>query len=320
MTPSHEEWQELILAYEDLAPEERAQAGEHLAACATCRALLARLQEIERAPGPLGSLPDLAGAAQRLTPEEAREAAASLAAMRQRLGLSAHDARAAGAALRARGWLRPLEAALRPLGTLLSRRSAPRLLIPVAAAAALIVVAMRLLPQPGPGVHDLQLIPAATLRGDERSAGRESGASVTDGRNVATSGERVWRTGESFFLRFTLARDGFPVVFHVDPAGRIALLHPEGPAAALVRVPGGMTTQLPPASSGDEWAFEGEPGSETFLVAVTARARVDLAGLLEEARRAAGDSAERDRAVIGLEALLADRLGPVASLSVRHAP
>jgi hypothetical protein len=304
MTPTHEAWQELVLAYEDLAPEERARADEHLAACAACRALLSRLQAIEHAPGPQGLLPSLEETeAYRLTPEEARDAAASLAAVRHRLGISGQATETAGAAARPRGFLHAVLAALTPL---FSRRLAPRLLIPVLAAAALVVVVVQLLPpQLGPGVRDLQLVPAAALRG---------------GGDTLPPGDRAWHTGEAFFLRFELTRNGCPVVFHVDPAGRVELLHPETPDAPLVGAPGGTAMQLPPMSSGAEWTFEGEPGRETFLVAVTARTRVDLANLLEEARVPARDLGDRDRAVARLRDLLAARLGPVAAVEVTHLP
>ncbi len=288
MTETHEEWQELVLAYEDLAPEERSRADEHLAACAACRALLSQLQAIERAPGPQGTLPPLEELeARRLSPEEARDAAASLAAVRQRLGLAGRATEPA-----------------RTTGR--SRRLAPRLLIPAAVAAAVVVVAVRLLPlQSGPGVHDFQLVPATALRG---------------GAGPVQSGDRAWHTGEPFFLRFTLARDGCPVVFHVDPAGRVAVLYPEKPDDPLVDAQRGTTVQLPPASSDVEWTFEGEPGLETFLVTVTARARVDLAGILAEAQMPHEGPADRDRAIGRLRSLLAARLGPVASVEVTHVP
>ncbi|GJM45498.1 MAG: hypothetical protein DHS20C21_23400 [Gemmatimonadota bacterium] len=78
--------------------------------------------------------------------------------------------------------------------------------------------------------------------------------------------ESEWRTGDGFVLQIQLERPAFVVLVHVDPQGKLSILDPEdgvGPA----RQHDAGSVQFP--SADDEWFLDGNPGTETLLVAST---------------------------------------------------
>lgn len=288
MNADHDAWRDLVLVLEELEGDEREKAEAHLASCPECRSLLVRLQGVERGARLQSVLARLESREPvRLSAADEEQAHASLLALRARLGLeaaatvpAAGRARAATTGTFARPW----------------RRHWVRVLVPAAAAAAALLL---LWPRPSGDhvlVRDLRVLPASQTRG---------------------GGEAGWHTGDAFVLRFELAAPAQPVVFHAGPSGELALLYPEDPGAPLEKSPAGPVT-LPPEAGGSEWRFEGEPGTETFLVAARSRPAPGLADLLAQAR--ALPATGRAARVKALRELLEKRVGPVRAIEVTHLP
>lgn len=297
----HDTWVELILAYEDLSAEERTRADLHLATCEGCRLMLSRLQAAERTAAQSGALPSLHDrAAYEMSASEEQQARASLAALREQLGVPAlappAPPTAEVLAPRRSGW----------------RRWMTWTLVPAAAAAVVAVLLLVLGPgEVGMCPGDLQLVAVSGLRAGETLAGR---ATVpVDGVMLP-----VWHTGEAFRLRFALAAPGYPVIVHVDPAGRAALLYPVEASEPPARFPAGASIEVPTRPSEGEWMFEGQTGPETFLVAVqeTNPGWADLAAALESLSPTAGG---RAAVVDEARAWLKRRVGPVSEIAVMHA-
>lgn len=293
MDPNHRRLRELVLAYEELEPGDRARADAHLAECSECRALLARLQEVERKAASPGTLPDLDDPSLTLkTDGEIGEAERSLLLLRERIGLETPAAPKRHEAREPEGWFEHLIADMRAL--IPDRRWA---LVPIAAAA---IAFVALWPRPSGDpllVKDLQLSPESGVRG----------------------GTPGWHTGEAFTLRFELTSPAKVVVFHVGADARPALLYPFEPVALTTNEAEG-TIVLPPPASGVEWRLEGEPGPERFVVAAGARGAIDVAALVAEA--AVLDSVGESSASVSqsLELLLERRVGPVRSIEIQHLP
>lgn len=285
MNGEHGTWEDLILGHEDLDGDERASADAHLAACPRCQRLLARVRDLESAPGPRGALPALEGTRRlRMGRADARQARASLAALRARLDLG------------------------RPAVSRRAIRLAPRVLLPAAlAAAALLLYLSRASDRHQVYPREVALVAFSGPRGTEGGADR-------------AEPRTAWRTGESFRIRFELDRPSHPVVIHVDPAGRSELLHPDGPHSPIPLMPGGQPVSLPPAESAVEWTFEGEPGPETFLVSVSPDGRADLVAILGEAAALQGAAGPRAEVVRSLARLLEARLGRTGIVEVEHLP
>lgn len=142
MSDAHDVFRDLVLAFEELTPDERAAAEAHLRGCADCRRLLSRLREIEARAQEAPGLP-LESGFDGLTGAHDTEAAASLEALRRRLGL------------------------VRP-------RRRFRAALPLALAAAALL-ALFLAPRPGPPVppvRELRLVAAAADRAGGPAATR----------------------------------------------------------------------------------------------------------------------------------------------------
>ena len=306
MTPDHELMREKILVYEDLDPAERREADQHLEGCEECRNLLAELRRIERLGGREAALP--AGGPDRAFATgfaHRADARASLLALEARI-------EAAGSASAALGAMRePAGALAEPAPPRREIRSGPKpapisryldsarrrwlsVLIPAAAAAALAIVT--LWPRPA---------------GEPRLL---SGARVLPVSGMRGAGPG-WHTGDAFAIELSLTAPSRVVVFHVDPNGAVALLHPEDPAAPIEPSPSG-TLRLPPP--GMEWRLEPPEGSETFLIAATKHPALDLAAVLEQAQ--ALDAADREARVHAVRLLLEHRIGSVTVVDLRHEP
>jgi hypothetical protein len=298
MNDGHDALRELVLGYEELDAESRATADAHLASCPACRALLARVQQVERRAQSLSPPAGFDAANDDALGAADREAAdRSLVALRAKLGLPSSTPAPAAAPRPARWSWRAISG---------GRRERPRtptwvhVLAPVAAIV-LVVAMIALWPRPAApptAVHGLEIAPWSRVRAPRPQA---------------------WRTGDAFVLRFRLDRPAHVVVFHVGPDGRPALLHPADPRAEASRFPAGEV-QLPDSAGGIEWRFEGDPGLETFLVATTESRDLAMGEIVEAARRLG--EAGRPRAAITRElaGLLEDRVGPVRTIEVEHAP
>jgi hypothetical protein len=294
MDPNHRDLRDLVLAHEELEPGDRARADAHLAACESCRALLASLQAVERGAAASGSLPELDDPSLRpRTDAEAGEAERSLLLLRQRLGLEARAAANEAGAREPAGWLDRVRARLAALAP---HRGWAMIQVAVVLAVATIV----LWPRPGGEpllLRDLRMVSESEVRG----------------------GEAGWQTGEAFTLRFELSSPARVVVFHVGADARPVLLHPSETVATLAREPAGSVV-LPAPGSGIEWRLEGEPGPERFVVAAGARGDIDLAALSAEAAALGSAGASQESVSRSLERLLERRVGPVRSLAIQHLP
>jgi hypothetical protein len=286
MTHNHDHLRELVLVYEELEPEEKRLADSHLGECADCASLLAKLQRLERASDLRGAVPELDRV--RLGTAERAAAEASLAALRARVALPATAAPGTAPSPATR----PRSAA----AALWEWAHRAPVLVRLAPALAVLLVAWLLWPRPPI---------APLLRGAELA--RYSGM-----RGEAGEG---FRTGEAFVLRLELAAPARPVVYHVDPEGRIDLLYPGPGEAAPALVPAGAVT-LPPEPSGIEWRFEGTPGAETFLVAA---ARTDRPLPRLDSLRTL-PSGSREARIRALASSIEREIGPVRRLEATHRP
>lgn len=289
MTDAHDHWRERVLALEDLEGPDREGTLAHLEACPECHSLRERLLAREALARPAGSLPpparwdalaldDMSQAGERR----------SLAALLEREGL--------------RGSERP------------ARRPAWRWLVPAAAAAAVVAVMMMRTPPPSP-IAPPPIVPTAPVP-SAPAAPAVSGLTLVPGSSMRGGSDERWHTGDAFTLRFELASAAPVVVVHVDPRGRAELLVPDSASdAAPVLGPGPVV--LPAESSAMRWTFEGEPGTESFLIASFA-APPDVAAIAAAlpGTRAA-DRAARMREVIASLVAAGARLEQVDARHVR---
>jgi hypothetical protein len=174
--------------------------------------------------------------------------------------------------LRATGEVPPARAQeLRPTwGRRLIGLLRPPVLVP---AAVLALAAILFLRNPEPALGPLQVEPVAITRGTESPG---------------------WREGEAFRLRCDVTRPLFPVVFHLDPEGNLALLHPANPAGPFPRSSPEHPIVLPDPNGSERWELTGAGGRETFLLAAWEEPPRDLEALvadLEKIRAGAPDPA-----------------------------
>jgi hypothetical protein len=146
---------------------------------------------------------------------------------------------------------------------------------------------------------------------------------VGDGRLVAWSQQREipspeWRTGDAFKLFLRLEREAYPLVFHVDPRGALALIYPDTSRTRPHLFAAGEVA-LPAPEDDLRWAFSGPAGTETFLIAA-ARKLPALASLYSEAVTAAGTAGDRERRITALGAFLEKRFGSIQRIDAPHLP
>lgn len=139
-------------------------------------------------------------------------------------------------------------------------------------------------------------------------------------RDVQIGSPLVLRGGTppaaDFGLGFRMARAGYPVLLHVDAAGRVRLLYPalNDPAARFVR---DQLVLLPPPDDGDAWRANVPTGCETYLLAAALvppgpQALFDLASLPPAPTRA--------EAVRAASRRLADLVGKVVRRDAEGCP
>lgn len=296
MSDARDHIRRLVLSYEELEQEERAEADAILAASPAYRQLLDRLRAVERSAGPTGELPSLESLVAAMDAGERAAADRSLEALRDRLDARVGGRPAEGAPARERAWTR------------LVRRLTPRRPFgPIALAVATCAVAALLIrggrDESEPLVLALDLRTPAGARGSA-AAPHDAGA--------------PWRTGEAFAIGLELRAPAYVVVVNADPSGELAILHPaRGP---IPRVPAGRPLEIPSPASGETWRLEGAPGQETFFVVASERSDVDLDALADALGEVAASPTSRTERLRRAEKLLETRLGPTRRVDVRHEP
>jgi hypothetical protein len=124
---------------------------------------------------------------------------------------------------------------------------------------------------------------------------------------VHLDGANTSGSGLPYVIDLVLARDGYPIVMHVDADGLPSILYPFG---RPVRLPAGQTLRLPdPHGSATWWAPRGtDPGS--LLVAMSFDSPPSTDRLLELAERAASRAPDARSARENVRRVMRDRLGP----------
>jgi hypothetical protein len=287
MTPEHERLRQLVLGFEETTGAEREAAERHLATCDECRRLLERFQAHERAPGPRGALSEAALAERPPAgSDELAAAEASLASLQARLREAKPATPEGGARV----------VALPPR----SRGRRVLWLVPAAAAAATLL-ALWFVPrgERHDALRGASLLHAGTLRGDTADAAPDS----------------LWRIGDAFEVALQLDAPGWPVLVHVDGDGAPTQLYP-GESADGPRLEAGLQV-LRPLDRQVEWAFEGEPAAEEFLVAVATLEPPDRIAITRGLQRIAVWPAGPAARLGAVRALLAKRVGPPSTFRVR---
>lgn len=132
----------------------------------------------------------------------------------------------------------------------------------------------------------------------------------------------VFEAGTEFELRFLLDELAYPLVVHVDPRGRPAVVNPPEEPDALAVARAGDTIAVPDPASGLVWSLSGEPGYETFMLVACAAPDVDIVTLQAELNAVATAAGGNGRAGIvrAVESFLTHDVGPTRSLTILHLP
>ncbi|MEN8007406.1 MAG: DUF4384 domain-containing protein [Candidatus Krumholzibacteriota bacterium] len=278
-----EEFERLILAYEDLDTEEKKQADKILAERPDLRQRLESLRNLESAAAASFEFDEEAfWAAEGLAPGDAELQQRSLTDLRESLGLT-----------------------VKPSGGFWKRgRTGLSLMIPVAAVLALLLI----LPVFRDGselIRDLSVQPVALDTGGSRSG--------TDTRHQPG----VLRSGEAFALDFHLNEDAYVLVFHVDPQGAVSLVHPASPSAPPAVIAAGEI-RFPDPESGDKWILEGGAGIETFVVAAAPASSSGPETLALAKRLVGGTFPDVAAAVTHLTGSLSEKMEQVERFEFQH--
>jgi hypothetical protein len=300
MNDDHARWRRLVLSLDDLEGEQQAAAQAHLRGCPECVVLLQRVREHERAPAQLGAWGAAAfGAA------DAAQAAAELSS-RERA-----QAEASLTDLRARFQQHPEQQPRAVPSELPVRRSAPWHRMPAPArrwwvwAAPLVVAAAG-------------IVMLVTPRNGSLVTGSLQVIAVGIDRAVDQAPRTQWRTGDAFALRFQLRRPAYPLVFHVDPNGAIALLYPADPGR-LAQLPlRAGANVLPEPGTDERWVLSGEGGTETFLLVAPRTRPSALGGLIERLQRLPDPGASHADRTAALRRALEREFGRVTVAEARH--
>lgn len=328
MNADHRDMESLILGFEHLDEADTERALAHLAGCESCRLLRQGLLEREASARPAGALPEHA----RLLRDADRDAAdASLSALLDR-ALPARAAEpVAAVAPEPRTLPEPVVAEEPPPAPRIVPMPAPRRrawgvatwLVPAAAAAALAVTFLLrppapkvsptpTAPVPAPAPTPAPTDPASLLPASGLSLERDPGL-----RGPADS--TGWRTGDAFVLRFWLRQSAHVAVWHVGPDGAAERIYPAPPADRAAPHAAGEI-ELPGVNDDQRWTFEGEPGTETFLVVTAPPGSASLAAVASQAEADLLKLTDRIGRIAVLTSVLEDRLGPVARIEVEHVP
>ena len=273
-----------VLSVEDLRGEPRRRAERHLEECAACRALLARV---------------------RATEEEGRAVPIPISERgevdeRSDGGWKRHlDADEREAERRSRrALLERVASSSRPDGVRRDRRQRRRV-VPFAVLATAAVLALLLWPRGEQHpVAGFDVAPAERVRG----------------------GETGWRSGDAVVVEFSLRRDAYPVLVHVDDHGRPTLLHPASVDQPLERMPARQTRVLPEDARQEAWVLEGAGERGSFLLAIAPRAEVDLAALMQRLRGVTTEAPGRESGLDRQIAVLEEIVGPTQRRDVLIEP
>lgn len=224
-----QEHEELILGYEELEGAERARADALLREHPELAERLARHRRLESGAAAIRPTGRGLFDPDELSQEEIARQQESLRRVLLRATASAAGIRPAA---RSR-WKRPLQWAL-----------------PLAAALAFALLWPQLHTDRDKlyGVHILTGPTSGEVRGGELEP-------------------NTLHTGQVFAVEFELAQDAYVVIYHLDPAGRFAQAHPDPTVAAAVALGAGKH-QVPSADAASMWVLDGQPGLETFFVAI----------------------------------------------------
>jgi len=252
------DWLDRLLAGDDLDDAGQRELEERLLDAPAARELLERVRGLEKAPGPRGALPELDTL--RVSAAHAQEAERSLRTLLLRV-LDEVPARAPESGRL--GWRHRLAGWLRP-----------PVLVPAAVVA---LAAFFFFRSPDPALGPLQIEGVALTRGADAPG---------------------WREGDAFRLRCDVTRPMVPVVFHLDPEGRLALLHPATPAGPFPRSTPARPIVLPDPAGPERWELTGAGGRETFLLAAWKDPPADLAQLVAELEKIPAGAPDASAAVV----------------------
>lgn len=329
MTTDHREWETLVMGFEHLDEADTERALAHLSECERCRTLRAGLLEREALARPQGALPEHA----RMLREADRDAAAaSLAELLDRacpapapvatavapapappdvaaeprvIALPPRPGRSRSG-WRVAAWLVPAAAAAVFAVTFFVRPPAPAR-PPAHAAPDVPPTSAPPAPAPPSAIAPEQLLPASGL-----TLERDPGLRGSDD-------PQAWHTGDAFVLRFWLRQSAHVSVWHVGPDGVVSRVYPDERRDRSVPHAVGEI-ELPPMDQEQRWTFEGESGTETFLVVTAPADAVPLSAVASSADSALVRLTDRIGRLAVLESILEERLGPVARVDVEHLP
>ena len=137
-------------------------------------------------------------------------------------------------------------------------------------------------------------------------------------RVPATRMAMPWHSGHSFVVQLELTLPGYPVLFHVDSQGSPSLMYPESVETPLSVVAGSISTHLP--RENNSWKLSGGPGTQTFLLAVSSKAEVNLRDLASKVSKEAEASGSPEAAVAAARQFLEDEVGPVRIQTLQIQP
>ncbi len=315
------DWLDRILEIDDLDAVERAEVEQFLATNEDARRLVARLRTLESQKGPRGEIPELE--LHRLeweSPRAREEAEESLRLLLRRVQ------QRSGAEDRA-----PVRPAPRQSFFDRWRHFFPAPILVPAAVGALVLLfwkaggpsrspeeeaAPGVRPPPSSEVPSPQdpappaEIPGAPFGVRSFTIGSRSG--IRGGESGS-----AWKTGDSFVLRAELEREGNLVLIHVDPRGAVEVLYPIDDGEARRVFSAGALVEFPPDED-QEWVFDGEPGAESFLLAVGAPGKSDGRAVAEQALLAGRSGSARAAVLSNVVRALETSMGPVRTLAVDH--
>lgn len=204
--------------------------------------------------------------------------------------------------------LRSREALLAQLGaTRATRPRAPaprrsrRVWVPAAAVAAMLLLFFSPWWGTGPQLEGLEVV------------------RVEDGRLLRSGSDAALRTGDAFALAFELSEEASVVVYHVDPGGRLTLVLPESPDRPAPRM-GAGTVAIPGEGAGEQWVLGGDPGPESFVLALDAGSLPSLTGLDSALREGLPATVAREDVLRYVRSYLRSHLDEVEVIEFDHRP
>ena len=141
---------------------------------------------------------------------------------------------------------------------------------------------------------------------------RETGLVAADILMLETGGPAP---GSSYVLELETAREGYPVVVHVDEDGFPSLLFPTN---GIARLGPGLRTRLPDPGGNTTW-WVGPDQQGTLLTVLAENPPSDVDRLVELVERAAARADDPEQALDSVIRVLRQRLGEPLALRLRTA-